>query len=249
MEVTALGDLHKGLPIPLYYQIKTRLLEQIESGQLRPGDRVESERELTERFGVSRMTARQALVELETEGYLVRVQGKGTFVASPKFEQPLMALTSFTEDMRRRGLVAGAEVLSAAQVPAGRRVTIGLGLSEGSQVYRLERLRLAGGEPMALEVSHLDATYFPNLLEQDIAGRSLYEILREAYGIRLVRATQSLEAVPADSRQAEVLHVREGTPLMLMERISRDQHDRPLELVRSYYRGDRYRFVTELLSQ
>lgn len=249
LEVDPLDDLQKGLPIPLYYQIKTRLLEQIEAGQLKPGDRVPSERELTERYGVSRMTARQALVELETQGCLVRAQGKGTFVATPKFEQPLAMLTSFTEDMRRRGLEAGARVLSAGEMPAGRRVAQALSIVETAPVYRMERLRLAGGEPMALETSHLDASRFPGLLEHDVERRSLYAILREVYGTHLVRATQSLEAVPADSLQAEILHVRDGTPLMLMERISRDQHDRPVEMVRSYYRGDRYRFVTELLAQ
>lgn len=249
MEVTPLDDLQKGLPIPLYYQIKTRLLEQIESGQLKPGDRVPSERELTERFAVSRMTARQALVELETQGYLVRVQGRGTFVATPKLEQPLVMLTSFTEDMRRRGLESGSRVLSAGEVPAGRRVSQTLGIGESAPIYRLERLRLAGNEPMALETSHLDASFFPDLLAHNLENRSLYSVLREVYGVQLVRATQSLEAVPADPRQAEILHVREGSPLMLMERISRDQNDRPVEWVRSYYRGDRYRFVTELLSQ
>lgn len=237
------------MPIPLYYQIKTRLLEQIEGGQLKPGDRVPSERELTERFGVSRMTARQALVELETQGYLVRIQGKGTFVAAPKIEQPLVTVTSFTEEMRRRGLQASARVLSAGEVPAGRRVARALGIVESAPVYRLERLRLAGGEPMALEISHLDVACFPGLLLHDVEHRSLYEILRVEYGLRLVRATQSLEAVPADPRQTDTLHVREGTPLMLLERVSRDQHDRPVEITRSYYRGDRYRFVTELLSQ
>lgn len=246
--MTLLDDLEKGLPIPLYHQIKTRLLELIENGQLKPGDRVPSERELTERFGVSRMTARQALVELETQGYLVRIQGKGTFVATPKFEQPLVRLTSFTEDMRRRGLEAGARVLSAGEAPAGRRVAQALSIEEMAPVYRLERLRLAGGEPMAVEISHLNAARFPGLLGFDIVYRSLYEILRVEYGVTLVRALQSMEAVPADARQAESLHVREGSPLMLMERVSRDQHDHPVEVTRSYYRGDRYRFLTELLS-
>ncbi|MFZ5822910.1 MAG: GntR family transcriptional regulator [Bacillota bacterium] len=247
--MTRLDDFQKRLPVPLYYQIKTRLMEQIESGQLKPGDRVDSERELTERFGVSRMTARQALVELETQGYLVRIQGKGTFVATPKFEQPLAMLTSFTEDMRRRGLEAGSRVLSAGEAPAGRKVAQALSLSETAPVYRLERLRLAGAEPVALEISHLDVAAFPGLLSHDVAHRSLYEILRLEYGVWLVRATQSLEAIPANPHLAERLHVREGTPLMLMERISRGQNDRPVEMVRSYYRGDRYRFVTELISQ
>lgn len=240
--------LQKGAPTPLYYQIKTRLLEQLETGHLQPGDRVPSERELTERYGVSRMTARQALGELENQGYLVRVQGKGTFVATPKFEQALTLVTGFTDDMRRRGLQPATQVLAAAVVPAGSQVAGALSLPEGTEVYRLERLRMAGSEPLALECPHLVTDLFPGLLDLDLEHHSLYELLRSAFGVQLVRATQTLEATPADSRQAEILKVREGTPLMMMQRISRDQHDRPVEFARSFYRGDRYRFVAELRS-
>ena len=236
----------KDAPIPLYYQIKTRLLESIETGQLKPGDRVPSERELTTHFNVSRMTARQALTELENQGYLYRLQGKGTFVATPKLDQPLAGLTSFTEDMRRRGLEPGAQVLSAEEVPAGRKAARALGLSETALVFRLERLRLAGGDPMALEIAHVPAALVPGLAEEGALERSLYGLLRERYGIRLIRATQSLEAVAANEYEAQVLHVKEGTPLLLLERVSRDEQDRPVEFVRSLYRGDRYRFITEL---
>jgi GntR family transcriptional regulator len=236
----------KDVPIPLYYQIKARLLEAIESGQLKPGDRVPSERELTAQFTVSRMTARQALTELETQGYLYRLQGKGTFVATPKLEQPLAGLTSFTEDMRRRGLEPGAQVLTAGEVPADRRVARSLGVAEGAPVFKLERLRLAGGDPMALEASHIPAVYAPGLLDAGAIRGSLYQVLEERYGIRLVRAVQSLEAVAANSYEGEMLHVREGTPLLLLERTSRDTADRPVEFVKSLYRGDRYRFTTEL---
>ncbi|HYF90809.1 MAG TPA: GntR family transcriptional regulator [Symbiobacteriaceae bacterium] len=236
----------KDVPIPLYYQIKARLLEAIESGQLKPGDRVMSERELTAQFSVSRMTARQALTELENQGYLFRVQGKGTFVATPKLEQPLAGLTSFTEEMRRRGLEPGAKVLAAEEVPAGRRVARALGLGETAAVVRLERLRLAGGEPMALEVSHLPASLVPGLLERTPSQHSLYSLLAEEYGIRPVRGLQSIEAVAANSYEAETLRVREGTPLLMLERITRDAQDRPVEYVYSLYRGDRYRFTTEL---
>lgn len=242
-------SLGKNVPIPLYYQIKTRLMEAIENGQLKPGDRVPSERELTEKFNVSRMTARQALAELESQGVLYRVQGKGTFVATPKLEQPLAGITSFTEDMRRRGLEPGARVLSVEEVPAGRRVGRALGLAETTPVFRLERLRLAGGEPMALEVSHIPVALCPALFTVDFADQSLYKILAETFGVKLVKAVQSLEAVPADAYEADVLHVREGTPLLLLERISRDSTDRPAEFVRSLYRGDRYRFTTELQRQ
>lgn len=239
-------DLGKEVPIPLYYQIKARLLEAIESGQLKPGDRVPSERELTTQFSVSRMTARQALSELETQGYLYRLQGKGTFVSTPKLDQPLAGLTSFTEDMRRRGLEPGAQTLTAGEMAAGRRVARALGIGEGQMVYKLERLRLAGGQPMALEAAHIPVSYAPGLLDGVAINQSLYKLLADRYGIHLVRATQSLESVAANAYEAELLHVREGTPLLLLERIARDTSDRPVEFVRSLYRGDRYRFTTEL---
>jgi GntR family transcriptional regulator len=235
------------VPIPLYYQIKTRLQEVIESGQLQPGDRVPSERELTERYSVSRMTARQALAELESLGFIYRVQGKGTFVAVPKLEQPLAGLTSFTEDMRRRGLEPGARVLSLAEVPAGRRAAWALGIGEMDPIYRLERLRMGGDDPMALEVSHIPVKFCPELSATDLTNRSLYQVLRERYGIKLNRASQSLEAVAAGAHEAGALHVREGTPLLLLERISRDHQDWIVEFVQAHYRGDRYRFTTELI--
>lgn len=242
-----MDGLGKHVPIPLYYQIRTRLLEAIENGQLRPGDRVPSERELTERFSVSRMTARQALSELENQGYLHRVQGKGTFVATPKLEQPLVGLTSFTEEMRLRGLEPGAEVLAVGEVPAGKKAARALGVSETASVVRLERLRLAGGVPMALETAHIPVHLCPGLANADFHNQSLYRIMQERFGIRLVKAAQSLEAVPANAYESEILRVREGTPLLLLERVARDGDDKPVEFVRSLYRGDRYRFITELI--
>jgi GntR family transcriptional regulator len=232
--------------MPRYCQIKRHLLEAIESGALGPGDRVPSERELTEQFGVSRMTARHALRDLETQGYLYRLQGKGTFVATPKLEQQLARLTSFTEDMRRRGLEPGARVLSVEAVEAGAKVARALGIAASEPIFRLERLRLAGGEPMALEVSHIPAGLCPGLGEVDFTDQSLYWILRERFGVVLAGATQSLEAVPASPYEAEVLRVHEETPLLLLERVSFDAAGRAVEFVRSLYRGDRYRFTTEL---
>ncbi len=231
--------------MPLYYMIKSRLLEAIESGQLKPGDRVPSERELTSQFAVSRMTARQALTELESQGYLYRIQGKGTFVSTPKLEQPLLQLTSFTEDMRRRGLEPGARVLSAGAVEAGRKVARALGIAENALVIHFKRLRLAAGVPMALENSHVAVERFPGLMGSDLTNRSLYQLFEE-YGIRLSRATQSMEAVAANAYEAEILNVREGAPLLMLERVSLDQNDQPVEYVKSLYRGDRYRFTTEL---
>lgn len=231
----------------MYYQIRTHLLEMIESGQLKTGDRVPSERELTEQFGVSRMTARQALKELEALGYLSRQQGKGTFVTTPKLVQPLAGLTSFTEEMRQRGLVPGAVVLAVEEVLAGWRVAEALGISQTAPVLRLQRLRLADGLPLALEISHIPSALCPGLGQADFENQSLYKMLADRYGIRLIRAAQSLEAVAASPYEAAMLQVKEGTPLLLIERVSQNSKERPVEFVRSLYRGDRYRFTAELI--
>jgi len=237
----------KRSPIPLYYQIKTRLLEAIEGGQYRVGEQIPSERELTARYGVSRMTARQALVELESQGYLQRVQGKGTFVSIPKLDQPLLALTSFTEDMRRRGMEPGSQLIAADEIAAGKRVGQALGLGDTEVVFRVERLRLANGQPMAVETAHVPAVLCPGLLQTDFSAQSLYAVLRERYGHQPVKARQSLEAVPVGSREAKLLGLWEGAPVLLMERVARDAAGVPIEYVRSLYRGDRYRFTTELV--
>jgi GntR family transcriptional regulator len=240
-------DNRPGLPLmPMYYQIRTHLLEAIENGTLKTGGRVPSERELTEQFSVSRMTVRQALSELESQGYLIRIQGKGTFVGSPKFEQPLTTLTSFTEEMRQRGLEPGATVLSSDELIAGAKLAGTLQILPTDSVYRFQRLRLANGEPMALENVHLSSQLCPGLIDIPLQNQSLYQVLAERYAIHLGLATQSLEAVAAGPYEAALLQVREGTPLLSIERLSRDQNDRPVEYVRSLYRGDRYRFTAEL---
>lgn len=248
-EVSSLSPVQKHPAVPLHYQIRKYLLDAIESKQLLPGDQAPSERELTEQFGVSRLTVRQAMTGLEMQGYLHRIQGKGTFIAAPKFEQPLAELSSFTEDMRRRGLVPAAVVLTAEEIPAGLRVAKVLGLDPSAPIFRLERLRLANGEPMALEISHVDSRLCPGLAACDFTNQSLYRILQERFGIHLCRATQTLESIAADAYEAATLHVREGTPLTLIERVSRLEGDRRVEYVRSLYRGDRYRFVVELQRQ
>lgn len=245
--MTSLESTGRHVPLPLYYQIKTRLQEAIETGQLQPGDRVPSERELTDLHGVSRMTARQALAQLEAMGLLVRVQGRGTFVAVPKVEQPLIGLTSFTEEMHQRGLEPGSIVLSLGEVAAGRRIAGILRLAEMDPVYRIERLRLAGGAPMALEVSHIPVQHCPGLLAQGLHQRSLYAVLAAEYSLHLTHASQSLEAILAGTYEAGLLHLPQGSPVLLLERVSRDRADRPLEFVQSYYRGDRYRFTAELV--
>ncbi len=235
---------HSG-PVPKHSQLREILLELIEStGPAHTA--VPSERDLGQRFGLSRMTVRQAVDALVAEGRLYRVPGKGTFVAPAKFVMPLQ-LTSFTEDMRARGHVPGAVDLGRHYVPATDAVAEALDLRPGDPVVVIERLRTADGEPMAIERAHLPGALVPGLLEQSLQGRSLYAVLQEQYGLVLDHGDQTIEAVAASAEDAELLHVPRGHPVLLLVRYS-SAGGRPVEHVVSTYRGDRYRLRVGLQS-
>ncbi|MGY4707694.1 GntR family transcriptional regulator [Candidatus Bipolaricaulota sp. J31] len=239
--------IDRGSPLPIYHQLKEALKEQIESGVLKPHERVPSERELEEMYRISRMTARRALEELEAEGYIYRAQGKGSFVAEPKIRQGLLWLTSFTEDMQERGMRAGARVLEVKVVKGDEKLARRLRASPSEEFVKVQRLRLADDEPMALETSFLRRRFCPGLEEFDFTNRSLYKTLQEKYGLRLGRAEQTVEAKVADEFEAELLGVKPGTPMLAMERVTYlDDGQTPIEYVRSVYRGDRYKLYVEL---
>lgn len=230
---------------PLYFQLKRLLLELIDNEELKPGERIPSERELSRQFGISRMTVRQALAELVHESVLLRRQGRGTFVADRKIVQGLMELSSFSEDMRRRGMVPGARLLEVQLQEASRKVERALALGADRRVLVVRRLRLADGEPMALEVTHLPYTLVGSLPRERLEG-SLYEYLEKDLGIELASAHQTLEPVVAAEEEARLLGVPPGSPLLLMERTTLSRSGAPVEFVRSVYRGDRYKFFVEL---
>ncbi len=238
--------INRSSPLPLYYQLKEVLKAKIESGELRPHERIPSETELVQLFHVSRMTVRQALVELENEGFIRRRQGQGTFVAEPKLRQGLLRLTSFTEDMRARGMRPGARVLEVRLLQAPELLPR-LKAEPEEEFVKIQRVRLADGEPMALETSFLRRRFCPGIEELDLTDRSLYETLRERFGLELGWAEQAIEAKLADEYEAEVLRVQVGTPMLLMERTTYlADGSTPIEHVRSSYRGDRYQLYVEL---
>jgi GntR family transcriptional regulator len=231
---------------PAWAQIEDRLAEAIAGGDLGPGARLPPERTLAERFGVSRMTLRQALDSLERRGLVVRTRGRrgGTFVAQPKIERDLTTVTGLTQQLLRQGHQAGARVLSAREGPAGRRTAEALGLDIGDLVYEVVRVRLSDGAPLALERSLFPAVRFAGLLEHPLEG-SMYELLDREFGEAPARAVERLEPVVADSRMAEVLGVAAGSPLMLVERTAYDVAGIPVEYARDHFRGDRTRVLVE----
>jgi len=185
------------------------------------------------------------VLELVIEGRLLRMQGKGTFVAKPKVAQPL-ELASYTEGMRAHGLHPQTKILDIGYVTADEPLAELLGIRPGGRALRIHRLRLADGEPMSIDTSHLPARRFPGLRKQLERHRSLYETLRSAYGIQLAEAQETIETVLADPHDAQLLEVDAGLPLLLLSRHAYDVTGEPVEWAQSWYRGDRYKFVTRL---
>lgn len=209
-----------------------------------PGTAIPSERDLATRFGVSRMTLRNAIDDLVRDGYLVRRQGAGTYVARPKVAKQIH-LTSFTEDMRSRGLVASTRVLSVVRKRAGAKIGARLNLSPSEVVVTVGRLRLADGEPMAIEWLSVPDRMLPGLVRADFES-SFYRVLEERFGIVVDGGSQTLEPTVTDEEESELLGVPLQSPALFVERVTWTADGTPVEYTRTMYRGDRYRFSVEL---
>jgi GntR family transcriptional regulator len=229
--------------VPKYYRLKQELLKQIEA--LAPGEALPSERLLSVQYGTSRTTVRQAFQELVVEGRLQRVHGSGTYVSTPKIAQALQ-LTSYTEDMRAKGLQPSSRLLDVGQVRADDFLAEKLQIAPGSRVVRLERLRMADGEPRAIETTHLSAARFPRLRQHVVRHGSLYAALAEVYGVELGAAEETIETALARPDEAALLETDVGSPMLMLSRHSFDTTGAPVEWARSVYRGDRYKFVAWL---
>jgi GntR family transcriptional regulator len=218
-------------------QLRTILEDLIAS--LRPGDPLPSERELAERYDVARMTVRAEITRLAAEGLVDRVQGRGTFVAEMRVEQGA-TLSSFTEDMRARGLVPGSRMLVQELAEADEVVAGLLELDAGAPVVRVGRVRTADGEPMAVEEAYLPAAAFPGLEDADLAGGSLFELIETRFAARFPWADQRVVAVEVVGEEANLLRVAPGRPGLKFHTTLRDDEDRPLAYAWSLFRGDRY---------
>ncbi len=238
--------LRREAPDPLYLQLKDTLSADIRAGNYRSHERLPSERELALRYNVSRMTVRQALLELAHDGAIYTRVGKGTFVAAPKIAQQLRTLTGFTQDERNRGGHPASRVLEAAVVEASPHVAAVLRLPPGAQVNLLVRVRLSDDLPVAVERAYLSCALCPDLLRHDFSAESLYDVLENAYGLALVEAEQSFEAALAEPNELRLLELTPPAAVLRMNRLTFTHHNVPVEYVSSTYRGDRYKFTSTL---
>jgi GntR family transcriptional regulator len=224
--------------IPAYRRIQTAIWKRIEAGELKPGDVVDSERELARIHQVSLMTARHALTSLEREGVVERRRGAGTFVAPPKIH--FNKLMSYTEQMASRGLVAGSELLCNKTIDYEPEIAARLAVPPNDRLVKIERLRHAAREPFALEACYLSEQEFGGLTSAPLGRTSLFSTLEHDYGVELAHADEEVDATAADPRTAELLAVPRHAPLLRIRQVIYSTKGKATIYVLGFYRSDRH---------
>ncbi len=238
--------LNRGNPIPLYYQLADAIKLRIEANEYAVGDSIPPEPELERRFRVSRVTVRNAIDLLVSQGLLVKRPGKGTFVRAAKVTQPLNVITSWTETMLARGMKVETAELRVEEKEPPVEVSKALGLPPGQAVVEIYRLRLANGQPISYMTNYLVPSIGRPLMELGITGESLYRTLEEKLGVILATAEEIVEAQAADREQATRLGVKRGFPLIRVTRVTSDPEGVPIEYVTVVSRADRYQYSVHL---
>jgi GntR family transcriptional regulator len=246
LKVLEMVDVDPNSMTPHYQQLEDQLLDAVACGGLSPGEPLPSEREFSRALGISRMTVRRALTDLEARGRLMSRVGKGWYVSMTKIEQKLEQLSGFSSDMRARGLEVTSHLLEFKREPADSSLADKLGLSLGDPVYRLDRVRLIEGEPVGLEFPRIPAYLCPEMERFDFSRDSLYRVLKEEYGLTLERALQSIEASRVSRHEGKLLAVDPGTPAIRGNRTVYNPEGVVLEASNAVYRGDRYKYQLEI---
>ena len=234
--------------IPYYYQLIEIIKYQIKEGVWLPGEKILSEPELCDLYGVSRTVVRQALRELEMDGIIFRRKGKGTYVAKPKINEGLIQkITGFYQDMKERGLNPVTKVLYQEIIPAPAKVAGYLEIPVGTEIVDIKRLRYIQDEPIQLVTTYIPCAISPDLVHVDLSDRSLYEYLETENGVKIMRGIRYIEAVLANQEEADLLEIEEGDPLIMLDSISYAASGQVFEYYHALHRGDRSRFEVDLV--
>ena len=233
--------------LPLYYQLTGIIKREIKIGSLKLGDKLPSEKELCEKYKISRTTVRQALFSLVNQGLLYRKQGKGTFVARPKLSRGLVEVYSFSKDMKNLGLTPSSKVLEQEIILATEDLAKNLNSKvREDKVIKLTRIRLADNEPLLIETTYIPYNLAPSLIEEDMEHNSLYSILSEKYQLFFSNAVETYEAISIGRKEARLLKCKSLSPGFFIERIAYLEDGTPVELTNSITRADRCKFVAML---
>lgn len=227
--------------LPRYQHIINYYRTLIESGKLTEGYKIPTEEEMCDHFNVSRITIRRALDGLMQEGFIYKQQGKGSFVTTKKTDIQLNHLQGFNEEMKALGFTPSTVLISMELIPPTEIIAASLGITGTQKVYVITRLRCADGMPMAIEKVHMPFSRFAGIEQEDLT-QSLYAILRQKFGCEFIKAKQSIKASCATDSDCELLEIKPGKPVLLINRITYEQSGKPFEFVQSTYRGDKYQF-------
>ena len=231
---------------PVYIQIKDIFIEKINSEEFKSGSQLPSEREISETYKISRMTARSALTQLVELGYAYRVKGKGTFVRFPKINRDFVNLSGFSQMLKSKGIKPSNKVVKIGIIEANKKIASLLETTIGTKVYEIVRIRFGDDIPLALEYSYLPVKMFENLLLYDFESSSLYKVIEEIYEYKLKFSKQWIRITTLNLNESKILKVKEHTPAFLLESITYDMDERVVEATRSLNIGDRTTFYTEL---
>jgi GntR family transcriptional regulator len=241
------SPLYRRNGIPLYHQIQQRLLDQIQSGVLKPNEPIPSIQKIATRMGVSQMTVRQAVKSLCELGVIYSKQGMGTFISRIKLERDFRQVLSFSEETRARGATPHSRLISFRIQLPNRETREALALNHKEKIFRLRRVRYADSLPMGIECSCLPVNLCPDLLETFDPETSLYQELAEQYRIHLMVTNEVIEVGKASGEEARLMQIAPQSPVFLFTRLSFLESGKPVEHVKSVYRGDRYKIVNRLV--
>lgn len=234
--------------IPKYYFIKQSIAKKIESEEFDTNHPIPSEKELMEMYGVSRITIRKAIDELVLEGYLYKIQGKGTYVKTEEGGSNLFSIVSNTEDILRLGLEPTKKTIISERMQVSVKRAKLLEIDPAESIYMLGRIMFANKEPVNYTISYIPEKLFPNLLNHNFDQESLYQILQSEYGVRITKARRTVEAILAKDEIAEYLEIAENSPIILFRCVTYgilQGREIPIENFKCYYRTDRYKFYID----
>lgn len=227
--------------MPLYSQLMDVIIDSIERGGYKADDQLPSERELCDTYEISRSTVRQAIQELEKEGYIYRLHGKGTFISPERFKQSLFNFYSFTEEMKKLGKTPKSKVLEFGILEADEKISKKISVNIGEKVYVFTRLRLADNEPMMVETSYVPYNKFPNITKEQLEKEALYDIFSNKYQVNITSAEEIFQSVLTRENEASILEYNYGMPSMMIERITYS-NNAIIEYTKSVARGDRFKY-------
>ncbi|MEN6315269.1 MAG: GntR family transcriptional regulator [Clostridiaceae bacterium] len=244
-----MAQISKDSHLAIYYQLKQVLIEKIKSGDFKENEQIPTEAELCKMFNISKAPVRQALTELESENYIYKIRGKGSFVSSNYIKQPMAKLHSFTEDIEEIGHKPGARLLGKSIVPADFEVARALNIKEGGKTLQAVRMRYIDDEIYSLNYSYFSIDKFPEIEQLDFNALSIYKVIEQGLSCEIVRAIQTLEATATSPTISKIIDRQIGSPLLLMSRITfirKDLKEMPLEFVKVYFMPDKYKCEVQL---